>query len=194
MERRRVDSCSPRHARVDEPWVNQGTPPSPSSASTSNPTVYPSLLPGSGTLGGWLIFLAGLAMLFAVVLIPASADLEDARLSRDQTLAREQHGEARRVRYQTYLNALDNRDETLLRSLAMSELNMAPADRLTLLPPNGPGDLDLFGPLEPTPVAMIRRDRPRSVLETLATDQRQRLWLLAGSVLCLFVGLLPRAS
>jgi hypothetical protein len=155
------------------------------------PAAYPSLLPGSGTLGGWLIFLAGLAMLIAVVLIPASVDLADARQSRDQAHARERHGQARLVRYETYLTALQQHDETLLRSLAMSELNMAPADRLTLLPPRGPGDLDLFGPLEPTPVSMTTRQRPRSVLETLATDRRQRLWLIAGAMLCLFIGLLP---
>jgi len=183
MERRHADSCSPQSGRVDEPWVKL--------APSETPIAYPSLLPGSGTLGGWLIFLAGLAMLFAVVLIPASVDLEDARLSRDQTLAHEQHGEARLARYETYLSALEARDETLLRSLAMSELNMAPADRLTLLPPRGPGDLDLFGPLEPTPVALTTRERPKSVLQTLATDRHQRLWLIAGSVLCLFIGLLP---
>ena len=198
------DSCSPVRARVDEPLLDSAHTPSqhvthpaanPVTNRVTNPATSPvSLLPGPGTLGGWLIFLAGLGMLLAVILIPAQADLQHARDSRDQTLAREQHELDRIARYQQYLVSIENRDEPLLRSLAMSQLNMTPSDRLTLLPPNGPGDLDLFGPIEPTPVSLASHESPKSLLERLATDRTRRLWLIAASVLCLFVGLLPSTS
>jgi len=150
-----------------------------------------SFLPGPGELGSWLIFVSGLALLVAVVLIPAGNDLADARAARDEALALERYELERLDRYETYLEALDRRDDRLLRSLAMSQLRLTPADRHVLLPVGATGDIDLFGPIEPVPELDEPAARPVSTLEDLATHQRKRLWLIAGGVLCLFVGLLP---
>lgn len=138
-----------------------------------------------------MIFASGLALLVAVVLIPAGNDLADARDARDEALALERYQLERVARHESYLHALDRGDERLLRSLAMSQLRLTPDDRHVLLPVGGTGDIDLFGPIEPDPILDEPRAHPVSTLEELATHRRKRLWLIAGAVLCLFVGLLP---
>ena len=185
-----ADSCSGAGPRVDASIVRLfGKPSVLRLEEPERPRTR--LRPGSGVVGGWLIFLAGLGMLGAVVLIPAQSDLARTRQARDAMLLREQV-ELRRIdRHRQYLHAYENGDPRLLRSLAMSQFNMTPVDRKVLLAPGGPGDLELFGPIEPTTrVGLIAGQEP-SRLAQLATDRRTRLWLIAGAVWCLFVGLLP---
>jgi hypothetical protein len=141
----------------------------------------------------WLFVLAGVAMLAATVLVAAQDDIDDARFARDQVLAVEAHRETRLNNYKEFLAALDERQPALIESLASSQLNQIPAERAAI-----PGtvhdntvDASVFPALEPPPVQLPQRTRVNSVLRHLATSDATRIWLLAGSALCILLGLLP---
>jgi hypothetical protein len=144
---------------------------------------------------GWLFLLAGLAVLGATVLIPAEDDLAKARWQRDRALAIEAHRAARISRYEEYLAALDNRDPSLVLSLAESQLNQIPADRAPLpgYVPSGTADASVFPSLEPPPFELPERRRIGSILERWTTDNGSRLWLIAAGAACLLIGLLPQS-
>lgn len=144
---------------------------------------------------GWLFLLAGLAILAATVLIPAQDDLDEARWLRDRALAVEAHRQQRLDRYGEYLSSLDNADQSLIQSLAASQLNQIPDDRVPL-----PGATDtarssasVFPALEPDPLRLSDRAKVGSMLERWTTDDRTRIWLIGAGALCVLIGLLPQA-
>lgn len=144
---------------------------------------------------GWLFLIAGLAILAVTVLIPAKDDLDEARWLRDRALAVEHHRLDRLERYDHYLQSLDNADQSLIQSLAASQLNQIPADRVPL-----PGTTDttrssasVFPALEPEPLVLQDRHKVGSLLERWTTHDRTRVWLIGGGALCVLVGLLPAA-
>lgn len=145
---------------------------------------------------GWLFLIAGLGILGATVLIPAADDLDDARLLRDRALARESHRQERIQRYQGYLGALDERQPTLVYSLAASQLSLMPSDRALIAAPATDArtrSASVFPALEPPPLVLPEREHHASTLEKLATSSKSRLWLIAGGVVSVLVGLLPGA-
>jgi len=144
---------------------------------------------------GWLFLLSGLALLGATVLIPAAEDLDKARWQRDRALLVEAHRLERLTRYDEYLAALDTREPALVLSLAASQLNQIPADRAPI-----PGralsagsSASVFPGLEPAPLKLPQRLRMGSLLERWTTDNRTRLWLIAGGAACVLIGLLPQS-
>lgn len=145
---------------------------------------------------GWLFLVAGLAVLSATVLIPASDDLARARLQRDRALAIEERAANRLSRYSDYLDALGRRDPAVALSLAATQLNLAPEGKTLLeLSPDGwdPSafDASIFDDLEPEPTPLPELDLPDTALRRLTTDDTARLWLIAGGAMCVLVGLLP---
>jgi hypothetical protein len=150
--------------------------------------------PFPGPVASWLFFLAGAALLLAMVIIPAQADLAEARWQRDRAMAREAYELERLRRHEAYLDALDVAEPRLVRSLAASQLNLVPTDRGVLLPPDLAHDIDILGPLEPPTWTEPAAPRPVSRLARWSADRSTRLWLIAGAMLCLFIGLLPGAS
>lgn len=147
---------------------------------------------------GWLYLIAGVAILGATVLIPASADLEGARLKRDWMLAIEGHRLERLERHAAYLDALDRGQESLVLSLAATQLNMIPTTRAaavewmgTVGGAGGVASASVFPGLEPPPLRPLRRIEQTSVLGRLATGERSRLWLLIVGGVCVLVGILP---
>lgn len=145
---------------------------------------------------GWLFLLAGLATLSATALIPAHDDLARAEVQRDRALAIEARAAERLARYSEYLDALHRGDRSVALSLAATQLNLAPRDRRVLeLSPAGwdPSvfDASVFGDLEPAPTPLPEANLPETALRRLATDERARLWLIAGGAMCVLVGLLP---
>ena len=78
-------------------------------------------------------------------------------------------------------------------SLAQTQLNLAPADRLTLvdLAQTELGSASVFDGLEPAYVPAPALVEPRSMLAGLATSDRARVWLLTIGGVCLLVGLMP---
>lgn len=142
---------------------------------------------------GWLFLAAGLALLAATVLIPAHDDLQRAELVLARAKAERAHAAARLANYGEYLEALDRADRDLVEELAATHLNLIPAGR-TPVPGVGrrPTDfIDTFAALEPAPPGQFVRTTPDSVLFEWSTDDRRRLWLLAGGSMLTLIGLLP---
>lgn len=145
---------------------------------------------------GWLFLAAGMALLAATVLIPAHDDLQRAELVLARAQAERAHSAARLANYGEYLDALDRADRELVVELAATHLNLIPQGR-TPVPGMGrrPTDLiDTFAALEPAPPGQFVRHPPESVLYSWSTDDRRRLWLLAGGSLLTLIGLLPAGA
>ncbi|MEI7658253.1 MAG: hypothetical protein WCK33_09340 [Phycisphaerae bacterium] len=142
---------------------------------------------------GWLFLLSGLALLGAVVIIPAVEDVAAARFKRDQVLAIEQHRDTRMARYEEFINAVDSREPALLVSLAQTQLNQIPADRSTLPLAGNQGQTgaSVFPSLEPEPLKLPERTKVVSRLEHLTTDPTTRPFVIIGGAFLILVGLLP---
>ncbi len=141
---------------------------------------------------GWLFLLAGLAILAATVIVPAQMDLRKARWLRDRALAVEAHRQQRLERYREYLSAIENKEPSLVLSLAASQLNMIPADREAIPGSAHPlRDASVFPALEPPALELPEYHAVDSLLVRWTTDDHKRLWLIGAGALCVLVGLLP---
>jgi hypothetical protein len=142
---------------------------------------------------GWLFLLAGLALLGSLVIIPAYEDVAQARFRRDLVLAIEKHRENRMSRYEEFIGAVDNREPSLLVSLAESQLNQIPTDRgaLPFAGNDGKPNASVFPSLEPEPLVLPERTRNISRLEELTTGERSRPFVLLVGAICVLLGLLP---
>lgn len=143
---------------------------------------------------GWLFLAAGLGILGATLLVPASEDLDEARWKRDVALVYEQHREDRLARYEGYLAALDRREPQLVYTLAASQLGQMPADRglITALNDSRVRNVSVFPALEPPVMQLPQARKPvDSMLTRLASSGSSRLWLIAVGAMCVLMGLLP---
>lgn len=132
-------------------------------------------------------------------MIPAQRDLALARWQRDRATAIERHREERLSHYGAYLAAIEKGDESVVLSLAGTQLNKSPSDRVPLLPAPDPSraSASIFPALEPEPLRLVESPdfaSRASLLERWTTDDQVRLWLLAGGVLALLMGVLPPSS
>lgn len=153
---------------------------------------------------GWLFLLSGLAIIAAVSLIPAQHDLQQALWQRDRALAIEGHRLQRLERYAAYLAALRDNDQSVLISLAATQLNVSPVDRIPLEPMGeiARTSASVFPSLEPDPLKLPLKppaedDSQRhklSILERLSINDSSRLWLIAAGMLCTLLGLLPATT
>ena len=147
---------------------------------------------------GWLFLAAGLALLAATVLIPARDDLQQAELVLAKANAERAHAAQRLAKYAEFLEALRREDEDLMLQLAAKHLNLTPRDRAPILGVGAElrsdGIIDTYAALEPPPPSEFVRVAPNSMLQRWSTDDRSRLWLLAGGSLLTLVGLLPASS
>ena len=139
---------------------------------------------------GWLFVIAGLAICAAVILIPAQTDLDSLRRQLDELQRKDSVISARLRAHSAFLDDLDRGDPQLVRRLAASQLNLVPEGHKPLLLSTSPricvADW-IDSTVEEIPAS---RTRPReSTLSRLATG-RHSLWLLGGSVLCLFIGVI----
>jgi len=125
------------------------------------------------------------------VLVPAQDGLEEARWQRDRAQALQAHRERRLERYTRYLATLESASEPLVRSLVAVQLNRVESDRHLLGAGEQLPDASVFSELEPEPIRLPSRNAPRSRLRRLASDPTTRLWMVAGGVLAVAIGLLP---
>jgi hypothetical protein len=144
---------------------------------------------------GWLFLVAGIGIIAATVLIPAQEDLDEARWKREVALGHEFHRRERINRYEEYVSALDRREPSLVYALAASQLNEIPEDRGVI---GGLGDarsanVSVFPALEPPPMESTERRKTVSYLQKLTTQDSTRLWMLAGGMACVMIGMLPSA-
>ena len=142
---------------------------------------------------GWLFVLAGLVMCAAVVLVPAENDLHDlegilGQLRRaDVALADRLHAHA------AFLDDVDRGSPDLVRRLAVGQLNLVPEGRrAVLLTRTAPASItDWIDGAATPPRGQADAGRPpRLSLLSRLTDGPYRLWLLGGSMLSVFMGLL----
>ena len=142
---------------------------------------------------GWLFILAGIGILASTVLVPAQRELADARWARDRALEAQAHREARLENYREYLSALEQKQPSLVMALAASQLNQIPADRSPIegMTEVSRADASVFAALEPRPMKELAQRRVDSVLARITSNGTTRLWLIAGGIVCLMLGLLP---
>jgi hypothetical protein len=139
---------------------------------------------------GWLYLIAGLAMFAALILIPAGRDVQQLR-GQLRRLHEEHAGISERLAaHSSFLDALDRADPDLVRRLAASQLNQAPENAIPLL---------LAANRSASVTAWIESSLAGRTLPEDATPRRSRLarladgpyrlWLLGGSILSVFIGL-----
>ncbi len=138
---------------------------------------------------GWLYLLPGLALCLAAVLIPAQEDLRQLELQRDQLKLDAQHAQLRLKAHADFLSALDQDDPGLYRRLIATQLNLIPAEDTPVLMVATDSAavtdwIDQTVPVRPS----LERVGPESRLSRLTTGS-SRLWLLAGAMMCLCLGL-----
>lgn len=177
-------------------------PPADIPPVTSIAAPKPTLAPIALFDPGWLFLLAGIGILAATVLIPAADELSQVRLQRDRALTLEKHRAQRIVRYSNYLGALEREEPSLVMALAQSQLNQIPQGRSLIIEQPQPlvgaagfgASASVFGDLEPPSPKLPEAIRIDSLLQRWAGSDLARPWMLAGGVLCLLLGLLPRAT
>lgn len=139
---------------------------------------------------GWLFVLAGLALCAAGILIPAQSDLKQLQNQRDQLLHEEAILSKRIEARAEFLEQIEKQDPALINRLAVSQLNLIPAQGTPVLIAPSVGDpIDKW--VDATIIAEPLQSRAtiQSTLSQLAQG-RYRLWLLASGVVCAFAGLL----
>ena len=139
---------------------------------------------------GWLFVLAGLVVCAAGVLMPAQADLHTLRQRSDDLQVEESRWYARLKAHADFIDRMEREEPDLIRRLAAAQLNMIPSGETPVLlaasnPPPVTQWIDGTVTMEP------RTDKPLAVstLSRLANGP-DRLWLFAGGIMCVFIGLM----
>jgi len=138
---------------------------------------------------GWLFIVAGLTMVFAIILIPPQIQLHTMRQRLDLLRAEEAAAIDRLRAYSDFIVALDEGEEVLIRRLAAAQLNRIRADESPVLiaaSANQPVTEWIESTVERP--AVLTRPYPQTRLTDLVTGPH-RHWALAASALCLFIGL-----
>jgi hypothetical protein len=142
---------------------------------------------------GWPFLIAGLAVVAAVMLVPAWRDVQDVRLERDRLQAVVDY-EGRRVEAtRSMLAALHTGDPDLQRRLIAWQLNLLPAGDVAIAREVHAGGVlgwidDTVEPVTAPPLAPAV-----SRLESIVSGPA-RLWMMAAGVLLVFVGLVGFGS
>jgi len=157
------------------------------------PQTTPRFDSAASEISRWAFFISGIILIVAAAILPLNADLEWTRHQRNLALVAEQENIARNVSYQGMIAAIENKNPDTLGLLAQSNLGMIPADHDALLVPGHRADPMIFELLEPAAL-----DRPAfapqySRLEKLVMTPKSRLWVIAGGVLMVLIGILPAA-
>jgi hypothetical protein len=140
---------------------------------------------------GWLYLLSGLGLLAVVVLLPAQDDLEDLRFQERRLQADVERQQERVQRYGEFIRAIDLEEPIVVDRLVSANLNLGDPNREPVLMQVSPNRGDVFSWIEPEPVRLEQPRRKSTLLRRLLARPGLRPWLLAGSALCIFIGLLP---
>jgi len=146
---------------------------------------------------GWLMLIAGIALIGIMVVLPAHRELEEAKFfaRRVDTIAL--HRAERLNNYVSYIEALDRKDPAVVEALAARHKNMAREGLEIILPakPEGPMAASTLPELEPAPLRlplMPAVDMAQlSTIERWAMDQKARPVVLIIGAACILFGLLP---
>lgn len=140
---------------------------------------------------GWLYLLSGLGLLAVVVLLPAQDGLGDLRWQEARLRAGVEREQERLQRYGEFIRAVDLEEPVVVERLVSANLNLGDPNREPVLRRVSPNRGDVFSWIEPEPVQMEQPGRKSTLLRRLLAKPGLRPWLLAGSALCIFIGLLP---
>ncbi len=151
---------------------------------------------------GWLFVIAGLTLLLSSVLIPAAEQVREALWQRDRALLVEQHRQDRIKRYEEFSSALETGEKSLVLSLAASQLNEIPADRIPIgvgtttggYTDINAGSASVFPNLEPDPLELPEYQKFESTLSRMVTSEKTRPWILVVGAVLVLVGLLPASK
>lgn len=158
--------------------------------------MFPNIFAGldlASELSRWGFFICGLVLIVAAAILPLGADLEFTRHQRDLALVIEQENAARNASYAAMINAIDSKNPDTIRLLTQSNLGKIPSDHEALMVPGQQVDPMIFELLEPVPMARPVFEPPYSRLERLVMIPRTRLWVIAGGMLLVLIGILPAA-
>jgi len=156
---------------------------------------------------GWLMLIAGVALIGTTIIIPAQRELEQAKFFKSRVDAIANHRSDRLKNYTDYIAALDRGEPAVVEALASRQKNMARAGLELILPARPEGQTDLLTDskvprsastlpeLEPAPLRLPEPPKvdptKLSSLERWARDEKARpIVLLAGGG-CILLGLLP---
>ena len=148
----------------------------------------------TGELARWLFFVSGIALLISAWVLPASADLKEARFQRDTMLVIQQDHKVRLDRYRMFLERVENPDPQTLALLAHTQLGIIPGGVEALLLADGTSDLPLLDQIEPVPGVRPAPPGQGSRLQQLTTDPQTRFWVVIVGALAVFFGILPAAK
>ncbi len=138
---------------------------------------------------GWPFLLAGLAMVAAVMLVPAWRDVQNVRLERNDLQSVVQYETRRVAATQEMLVSLELDHPELHRRLVAWHLNLLPKGEIAIAREVHGGGV--LGWIDDTvePIAASSPAHSVSNLESLVSGPA-RLWMLAAGVLLVFVGLI----
>ncbi len=139
-------------------------------------------------------FITGLVLIVAAAVLPLRADLEWTTHQRNLALVQEQENLARNASYAQMIAAIDQKNPDTLRLLAQSNLGVIPADHNALVAPGAKPDPMVFELLEPAPLTRPEFAPRYSRLERLVMIPETRLWVIAGGMLLVLLGMLPQAK
>lgn len=139
-------------------------------------------------------FITGLVLIVAAAVLPLKADLDWTTHQRNLALVQEQENAARNASYAQMIDAIEQQNPDTLRLLAQSNLGVIPADHNALVAPGAKPDPMVFELLEPAPLARPDFVPRYSRLERLVMIPETRLWVIAGGMLLVLMGLLPAAK
>jgi hypothetical protein len=140
---------------------------------------------------GWLYLLSGLGLLAVVVLLPAQDAMEDLRWQEQRLHAGVKREQERVQRYGEFIRAVDLEEPIVVERLVNANLSLGDPNREPVLMRVSPNRGDVFSWIEPEQVHLEQPTRPSTLLRRLLARPGLRPWLLAGSALCIFIGLLP---
>ncbi len=138
---------------------------------------------------GWLFLLAGSALLWAAIVLPAKQELISLQ-ERLQFIQNEYAHSTNRIdQYQSFLNALTNRDPELMERIVRMQTSGAINGDYVVFDPNAAKTpLDWLKRRTVQQPVAVHSQKPPSVLEQ-ATAEDRRLWVAGFGGLIVFVGL-----
>jgi hypothetical protein len=142
---------------------------------------------------GWPYLLAGLGLVFGAVVLPEQAKLHQG----EQQLAQMQHlvarSEAVAGAYDEFAVRVKEGDPTLMRRLAVSQLNLLPEGEVPIVRAES-ATVPITEWIEGSvPASDFVAEPFRDSLLSRWALGRTRLWVMGGGVLCIFVGLVMTA-
>ncbi len=156
---------------------------------------------------GWLMLIAGVALIGTTIIIPAQRELEQAKFFKSRVDAIAKHRSDRLKNYTDYIAALDRGEPAVVEALASRQKNMARAGLELILPARPEGQTDLLTDskvplsastlpeLEPAPLRLPEPPKvdpaKLSSLERWARDDKARPMVLLAGGGCILLGLLP---